>query len=106
MTWEQALEPSAAIVTVSSTSSQPSRPIESSRSRQVEPHEQVEPVSPLGQVEAVEASARLESADPEAVDIATEPRAAEVVTSEQVTAVLTAVLDRLGAAHHRPFSRG
>jgi hypothetical protein len=27
------------------------------------------------------------------------------VTAEEVTAVLTAVLDRLGAAHHRPFSR-
>jgi hypothetical protein len=26
--------------------------------------------------------------------------------AEEVTAVLTAVLDRLGAAHHRPFSRG
>jgi hypothetical protein len=25
---------------------------------------------------------------------------------EQDTALLTAVLDRLGAAHHRPFSRG
>ncbi|HEY4809444.1 MAG TPA: hypothetical protein VIH71_00155 [Solirubrobacteraceae bacterium] len=34
-------------------------------------------------------------------DIAAELRAAE----EEVTAVLAAVLDRLGAAHHRPFSR-
>ena len=25
--------------------------------------------------------------------------------AEEVAAVLTAVLDRLGAAHHRPFSR-
>jgi hypothetical protein len=25
--------------------------------------------------------------------------------AEEVTAVLVAVLDRLGAAHHRPFSR-
>jgi hypothetical protein len=31
--------------------------------------------------------------------------AAEEVAAEEVTAVLTAVLDRLGAAHHRPFSR-
>jgi hypothetical protein len=37
--------------------------------------------------------------------IAEELKAAEEVTSEEVTAVLTAVLDRLGAAHHRPFSR-
>ncbi|HEY1833576.1 MAG TPA: hypothetical protein VGG08_04005 [Solirubrobacteraceae bacterium] len=36
-----------------------------------------------------------------AADLAAELRAAE----EQVTAVLTGVLDRLGAAHHRPFSR-
>ena len=43
-------------------------------------------------------------------DISAELMAAEEVTAEQVsaeevTAVLTAVLDRLGAAHHRPFSR-
>jgi hypothetical protein len=30
---------------------------------------------------------------------------AEEAAAEQVTAVLTGVLDRLGAAHHRPFSR-
>lgn len=44
-------------------------------------------------------------------DIAAELMAAENVTADEVdaaevTAVLTAVLDRLGAAHHRPFSRG
>jgi hypothetical protein len=43
-------------------------------------------------------------------DISAELMAAEEVTAEQVsaeevTAVLTGVLDRLGAAHHRPFSR-
>jgi hypothetical protein len=38
-------------------------------------------------------------------DIAAELLAAEEVAQEEVTAVLTAVLDRLGAAHHRPFSR-
>jgi hypothetical protein len=42
--------------------------------------------------------------------ISTELRAAEEVAAvqvvaEQVEAVLTSVLDRLGAAHHRPFSR-
>jgi hypothetical protein len=37
--------------------------------------------------------------DPEAGE------ATEGVTAEQVEAVLTGVLDRLGAAHHRPFSR-
>jgi hypothetical protein len=38
-------------------------------------------------------------------DIAAELKAAEEVATNEVTAVLTAVLDRLGAAHHRPFSR-
>jgi hypothetical protein len=38
-------------------------------------------------------------------DLAAELAAAEEVAAEQVTAVLTGVLDRLGAAHHRPFSR-
>ncbi len=38
-------------------------------------------------------------------EIAAELAAAEEVAAEQVTAVLTSVLDRLGAAHHRPFSR-
>jgi hypothetical protein len=38
-------------------------------------------------------------------DIAAELLAAEEAGAEDVTAVLTAVLDRLGAAHHRPFSR-
>ena len=41
----------------------------------------------------------------QAADISAELMAAEEVASEEVTAVLTAVLDRLGAAHHRPFSR-
>jgi hypothetical protein len=45
-------------------------------------------------------------AKPEQIaDIAAELRAAEEVAEEEVTAVLAAVLDRLGAAHHRPFSR-
>jgi hypothetical protein len=39
------------------------------------------------------------------VDIAEELQAAEEAATEEVTAVLTAALDRLGAAHHRPFSR-
>ena len=38
-------------------------------------------------------------------DISADLKAAEEVACEQVTAVLTSVLDRLGAAHHRPFSR-
>ncbi len=34
-----------------------------------------------------------------------ELRAAEEVAAEEVAAVLSAMLDRLGTAHHRPFSR-
>jgi hypothetical protein len=40
-----------------------------------------------------------------ATNATAEQRAAEDVAAEEVTAVLTGVLDRLGAAHHRPFSR-
>ena len=36
---------------------------------------------------------------------AAEVKSAEELAVEQATAVLTSVLDRLGAAHHRPFSR-
>jgi hypothetical protein len=38
-------------------------------------------------------------------EISAELRAAEEVAAEEVTAVLTSMLDRLGTAHHRPFSR-
>jgi hypothetical protein len=38
-------------------------------------------------------------------DIPGELKTAEELAAEHVTAVLTSVLDRLGAAHHRPFSR-
>ncbi len=38
-------------------------------------------------------------------DVAAELERAEEAAEEQITAVLTGVLDRLGAAHHRPFSR-
>jgi hypothetical protein len=38
-------------------------------------------------------------------DAAAELASAEEIAAEQVAAVLTGVLDRLGAAHHRPFSR-
>jgi hypothetical protein len=34
-----------------------------------------------------------------------DPRELERHTAEQMTAVLISMLDRLGAAHHRPFSR-
>ncbi|HMD57765.1 MAG TPA: hypothetical protein VKG82_09875 [Solirubrobacteraceae bacterium] len=43
--------------------------------------------------------------EPARGDLAAELRAAEEAAVAEVEAVLTAVLDRLGAAHHRPFSR-
>jgi hypothetical protein len=47
-----------------------------------------------------------EPLEPEANSAPSEEiRAAEEVAAEEVTAVLTGVLDRLGEAHHRPFSR-
>jgi hypothetical protein len=47
-----------------------------------------------------------EPMEPEANSAPSEEiRAAEEVAAEEVTAVLTGVLDRLGEAHHRPFSR-
>lgn len=50
-------------------------------------------------------AATVEDSAEQAPDISAELQAAEEVAAEEVSAVLTAVLDRLGAAHHRPFSR-
>jgi hypothetical protein len=50
-------------------------------------------------------SALTEPCNDAVADISAELAAAEQVATEQVTALLTSVLDRLGAAHHRPFSR-
>lgn len=41
-----------------------------------------------------------------AADLAAELAAVEAQMTEESTELLTGVLDRLGAAHHRPFSRG
>jgi hypothetical protein len=41
----------------------------------------------------------------ETADDAAELEAQEQTAAEEVTAVLTSMLDRLGTAHHRPFSR-
>jgi len=53
----------------------------------------------------LEASVEHPSPSDAHADIAAELERAEEAAEEQVTAVLTGVLDRLGAAHHRPFSR-
>ncbi len=39
-------------------------------------------------------------------DLAAELASVEAQMVEETTDLLTCVLDRLGAAHHRPFSRG
>lgn len=55
-------------------------------------------------VEITETAEQVAAAE-RAANLAEELRAAEEAATEEVTAVLTSVLDRLGAAHHRPFSR-
>lgn len=44
--------------------------------------------------------------EPEAADLAAELASVEAQMTAETTKLLTGVLDRLGAAHHRPFSRG
>jgi hypothetical protein len=60
--------------------------------------------APPGSIAEVEPE-RAADAGP-TVDIAAELAAVEEAMAEQDAALLSAVLDRLGAAHHRPFSRG
>ena len=63
-----------------------------------EPEVQEEP-------QAEEPQAGEHPADEPQADIAAELLALEESSAAETTAVLTAVLDKLGAAHHRPFSR-
>jgi hypothetical protein len=60
---------------------------------------------PEADAEALPEAEELSEPVAETADLAAELEAAEKTGEEEVTAVLTAVLDRLGAAHHRPFSR-
>jgi hypothetical protein len=60
--------------------------------------EAVDPLEPDG-------AAERDSPSDAHTDTAAELERAEEAAEEQVTAVLTGVLDRLGSAHHRPFSR-
>jgi hypothetical protein len=70
-----------------------------------EPSRQTDHAEPA-EASVPESEAQLDqSADIAAELMAAEEVAAEEVAAEEVTAVLAAVLDRLGAAHHRPFSR-
>jgi hypothetical protein len=66
----------------------------------------VDPFSTPHLVEAGSPDEReIEIAPDRTADISADLKAAEEVAAEEVTSVLTSVLDRLGAAHHRPFSR-
>jgi hypothetical protein len=83
------------------------------RKRKVKPFATVEPESepePAPEIEVV-AMAAPEPIYPEpppepVVDLAAELASVEAQMAEETTELLTGVLDRLGAAHHRPFSRG
>jgi hypothetical protein len=56
-------------------------------------------------IDAASATTPAATGTTENPDLSTALQAAEEVAADEVTAVLTATLDRLGAAHHRPFSR-
>jgi hypothetical protein len=64
--------------------------------------------APEVEVVALAAPEPLYPAPPDelAADLATELESVEAQMAEETTELLTGVLDRLGAAHHRPFSRG
>ncbi len=64
-----------------------------------------EPVPVVASETVVEPEAEPEAPAPEQPDLAAELQALEESLAAETTAVLSAVLDRLGAAHHRPFSR-
>jgi hypothetical protein len=66
------------------------------------PRAAAEPTEPTT-VESADLAAAVPAELP--TDMSAELAAAEEAATERVTAVLTEVLDRLGAAHHRPFSR-
>jgi hypothetical protein len=71
-------------------------------------HEPVQaPPTPVADAAVAEPEALSPGTGPagQSGDIAGELKAAEETEDAEVTAVLTSVLDRLGAAHHRPFSR-
>jgi hypothetical protein len=89
----------------------PERPTEPEPRAEPEPAEEPESELTVAPQPAAEQEATPQNAPTEDTpaadipDIAAELKAAEEVATAEVTAVLTAVLDRLGAAHHRPFSR-
>ena len=73
------------------------------RAEQIVPDPQID-ATPVIEPEPVTTD-EPETAEPQA-DLVAELTAVEAQMAEQATDLLTGVLDRLGAAHHRPFSRG
>lgn len=73
----------------------------------IEPEPAPEPIAEVEVAEPEPTAAEVEITEPAPEEAAPEPDiSAELAElEEQTTAVLTGVLDRLGAAHHRPFSR-
>jgi hypothetical protein len=72
----------------------------------VEPEAEAEPVAVEAEAEPVAAEADPEpvAAEPDPELLAAEPQPAPL-DAERAEAILTGVLDDLGSAHHRPFSR-
>jgi hypothetical protein len=66
--------------------------------------ERPQPASIEAETEAEQPEQGLEEVQPQ--DLAAELALVEETMAAQDAALLSAVLDRLGAAHHRPFSRG
>ena len=106
-------EPADQYAPVASWEPEPAEPSEPPASLEPEPPEAYAPVASL-EPEPPEAYAPVaeqieqpaESLDSSSQEISAQLEQAEEAAAGEVTAVLTAVLDRLGAAHHRPFSRG
>jgi hypothetical protein len=73
----------------------------------VEPEPEPEPEPELEVVAMAAPEPTYPPPPPEPVaDLAAELASVEAEMAEETTELLTGVLDRLGAAHHRPFSRG
>jgi hypothetical protein len=77
----------------------------------VEPETQPQPIADAGPEPELQALAAPEPIYPArpvepAPDLGAELESLEAQMAEETTELLTGVLDRLGAAHHRPFSRG
>jgi hypothetical protein len=87
-------QPTEAWETAAYAESQPEKPLEAAFN--------VEP----GQTVAEQVHEPVQSADAQCSETGGELEQTEQAAAGEVTAVLIAVLDRLGAAHHRPFSRG